>query len=238
MQTFGTKALIKATGKRNFSAAILTQKMEHLIAERQDEVKSFKKEHGAKVIGEVTVNQVIGGMRGLPGMLYETSKLDAMNGIYYRGHDLYSIREKAPKAKAGGEPIPEGVLWLLLTGEFPSDSEIKGFQEDMYKRGELSAEQEKFIRAFPKDMHAMTQFSAGVLHCQPDSHFVRAYNDGIHKTQYWKPTMEDALDLCAKVSRIAALVYHNKYRSGDMIARDPSMDYGQNFANQMGFTDE
>jgi len=50
--------------------------------------------------------------------------------------------------------------------------------------------------------------------------------------------MEDALDLCAKVSRIAALVYHNKYRSGDMIARDPSLDYGANFANQMGFTDK
>ena len=26
-------------------------------------------------------------------------------------------QEKLPKAKAGGEPIPEGLLWLLLTGE-------------------------------------------------------------------------------------------------------------------------
>jgi citrate synthase len=127
---------------------------------------------------------------------------------------------------------------LLLTGEYPSESEIKTFQEEMYKRGELSAEQEQFIRSFPKDMHAMTQFSAGVLRCQPDSHFVKAYTSGIHKTQYWKPTMEDALDLCAKVSRIAALVYHNKYRSGDVVARDPSLDYGANFANQMGFTDK
>jgi len=156
MQAYTTRALLKATGKRNFSTQILTQKMEHLIAERQSEVKDFKKEFGSKTIGEVTVNQVIGGMRGLPGMLYETSKLDAMDGIFYRGHDLYSIREKAPKAIDGGEPIPEGVLWLLLTGEFPTESEIKVFQEEMYKRGELSADQESFIRSFPKDMHAMT----------------------------------------------------------------------------------
>jgi hypothetical protein len=27
------------------------------------------------------------------------------------------LQEKLPKAKEGGEPIPEGLLWLLMTGE-------------------------------------------------------------------------------------------------------------------------
>jgi citrate synthase len=40
----------------------------------------------------------------------------------------------------GGEPIPEGVLWLLLTGEFPNETEIKEFKEEIFKRGELTAE--------------------------------------------------------------------------------------------------
>ena len=117
----------------------------------------------------------MGGMRGLPGMHYETSKLDATEGIAYRGHSLREVQAKGPKTLPGGEPIPEGVLWLLLTGEFPNESEIKEFKEELFKRGELSAEQEKLIRAFPKDMHAMTQLSAGVLMCQPDSHFMKAY---------------------------------------------------------------
>ena len=48
--------------------------------------------------------------------------------------------------------------------------------------------------------------------------------------------MEDCLDLCAKVSRIAALVYHNKYgRNGAIPDRDEALDYGANFANQLGF---
>jgi citrate synthase len=46
------------------------------------------------VLGKVTIDQVIGGMRGMPGLLYETSKLDPNRGIAYRGHDLYEILER------------------------------------------------------------------------------------------------------------------------------------------------
>lgn len=210
-----------------------------MIPERQNELRAFNKEFGKTVVGEVTASQVIGGMRGIPGMLYETSKLHPVDGIEYRGIDLFKVREEAPKTVEGGQPIPEGVLWLLLTGEFPSESEIKEFKEDMYRRGELSAEEEKLIKMLPKTMHPMTQLSAGVLICQPRSKFVEAYQGGIHKSKYWEPTLEDALDLCAKVSRIAAIVFHNCYGdSSNMPARDPSLDYGANYANQLGFTDQ
>lgn len=98
-----------------------------------------------------------------------------MDGIEYRGLDLFKIREQAPKTEKGGQPIPEGVLWLLLTGEFPNEAETKEFKEEIYRRGELTAEEEKLIRNFPKTMHPMTQLSAGVLMCQPRSKFVEAY---------------------------------------------------------------
>lgn len=181
--------------------------MEGIIASRQQETLAFKKANAGSVIGEVTIGQVMGGMRGLPGMHYETSKLDAMDGIFYRGHSLWDVQKKGPKTVEGGEPIPEGVLWLLLTGEFPSDAEIADFKEELYKRGSLTDEQEHLIKSLPKDMHAMTQFSAGVMMCQPDSHFVKAYHGGVHKSKYWESTFEDALDVCAKVSRIGALVF-------------------------------
>ena len=213
--------------------------MEEVIAKRQVQVKEFNKEHGATKIGDVTVGAVIGGMRGLPGMLYETSKLHPTDGIEYRGYDLFKIRELAPKTIPGGQPIPEGVLWLLLTGSFPTESELKEFKEDFYQRGSLTAEQEKLIKSLPKDMHPMTQLSAGTLICQPQSKFVKAYQDGIHKSKYWEPTLEDAIDLCAKVSRIAAIIYHNCFGDNNKIPdRDPSLDYGANYANQLGFTNK
>jgi len=229
----------KMFAKRSFSSAILKEKMAGIIASRQQETLAFKKANASTVIGEVTIGQVMGGMRGLPGMHYETSKLDAMDGIAYRGQSLWEVQKKGPKTIPGGEPIPEGVLWLLLTGEFPSESEIKDFKEEIYRRGALTDQQENLIKAFPKDMHAMTQFSAGVMMCQPDSHFMQAYQGGVHKTKYWESTFEDALDVCAKVSRIAAIVFHNKYGDNqNMPARDPSLDYGANYANQLGFKDE
>ena len=230
-------AALKQSQSRNFST-VLRQRMEQAIADRQKEVIAFRKEHADTVVGEVTVGQIIGGMRGIPGMLYETSKLDPAEGISYRGTKLFDIRDNAPSTVPGGEPIPEGVLWLLLTGELPSDSEIADFKEELYRRGALSAEEEAMIKSFPRDMHAMTQFSMGVLACQPKSHFMRAYQDGVHKTKYWESTLEDCLDLCAKVSRIAAIVYANKYGDNARVPdRDPSLDYGANYANQLGFTD-
>jgi citrate synthase len=83
----------------------------------------------------------------------------------------------------------------------------------------------------------MTQFSAGVLMCQPDSHFAKAYANGVHKSKYWEATFEDALDLCAKVSRIAAIVYHNRYRkTADLPQSVPGLDYGANFAHMLGYS--
>lgn len=152
-------------------------------------------------------------MRGMPGLLYETSKLHHIQGINYRDKDLYEIRDNAPRALNGSEPLPEGVLWLLLTGEFPTAEELSELQDSLQKRGQIPADIEELIKSFPKDMHPMTQFSMGIMACQPLSKFARAYHEGIHKTKYWEPALEDALDVCARVSRIAAIIYFNCYKN-------------------------
>ena len=218
-----------------FASSLLKDKMREIIPQRQAEARAFLKEHGKTKVGDITVGQVAGGMRGLPGMLYETSKLHPTEGIKYRGIDLFKIREKAPSAFDGVQPLPEAVLWLLMTGEFPNEKEMAEFRDDMFRRGELTEEQEELIKSFPKNMHPMTQFSAGVLACQPGSKFVKAYQSGIHKSKYWEPTFEDALDLCAKVSRIAAIIYHNCYGDNRWIAqRESRLDYAANYANMLG----
>ena len=151
---------------------------------------------------------------------------------------IFDFRKNAPSSIPGGEPIPESVLWLLLTGEMPTESEMSAFKDEMFVRGALTADEEAMIKSFPRDMHAMTQFSMGILACQPRSHFLQAYSDGVHKTKLWEPTFEDAIDLCAKVSRIGAIVFANKYGDNtSMPDRDGSLDYAANYANQLGFTD-
>jgi len=85
----------------------------------------------------------------------------------------------------------------------------------------------------------MTQLSMGVLACQPMSHFAKAYNEGIHKSKYWGPTFEDALDVCARVSRIAAIIFNNCYKDKNNIPKpDESLDYAANFSKQLGFNEQ
>src|ERR1051326_2620645 len=88
------------------------------------EVKALVKEHGDKKLGDYTVAQVYQGMKGMIGLVTETSKLDPNEGIRFRGYSIPELREKLPKAPVGTEPLPEGIFYLMLTGELPSQEEV------------------------------------------------------------------------------------------------------------------
>ncbi|MFN4913516.1 MAG: citrate (Si)-synthase, partial [Bacteroidota bacterium] len=68
------------------------------------EIKEILKEHGNKVVGEVTLSQVYQGMRGITGLVTETSLLDAQEGIRFRGYSIPELQAKLPKAPGGSEP--------------------------------------------------------------------------------------------------------------------------------------
>ena len=89
------------------------------------EIKDLLKEHGNKVIGEVTLSQIYQGMRGITGLVTETSLLDAQEGIRFRGHSIPELQAKLPKAPGGSEPLPEGLFYLMLIGELPTDEDAE-----------------------------------------------------------------------------------------------------------------
>ena len=61
----------------------------------------------------------------------------------------------------------------------------------------------------------------------------------IGKVDYWKYFLDDGLDVVAKVSRIAAMVFDNCYGEGKGVAaRDSKLDYSANFANMLGSATE
>ena len=75
-------------------------------------------------IMDVTVLQMYGGMRGIKGLVCETSVLDPDEGIRFRGYSIPECQKLLPKAKGGEEPLPEGLFWLLITGEVPTDAQV------------------------------------------------------------------------------------------------------------------
>lgn len=52
------------------------------------------RDYGSKVIGEVTLDQVYGGARGIKSLVWEGSVLDSEEGIRFRGKTVrvYAMR--------------------------------------------------------------------------------------------------------------------------------------------------
>ena len=169
-------------------------------------------------------------------MLWETSLLDAQEGIRFRGKSIPELQKVLPAAKPGGEPLPEGLMWLLLTGNVPTAAEAKAVTEELHSRAKLPAHVVAAISAFPKTMHPMTQLSSAVLAMQTESKFAKAYQDGVHKSKYYESAYEDCLDLVARLPQVAALIYRNTYHGGKPGAQySGSLDYSANFARMMGY---
>jgi citrate synthase len=117
-----------------------------------------------------------------------------------------------PKGIKGEEPLPEGVLYLLMTGEVPTDTDFHDLQKELRHRAELTPDLINFITKLPKDTPPITQLYQAVLYLQKDSLFADAYRRGVHKSQYWDTLYEDALNLVAKVPEIAAIIYRHTYK--------------------------
>jgi len=214
----------------------LKDRLKELIPQKQDQIKKIKAEHGEKVLGTCTVNQAYGGMRGTKSLVTETSLLDAEEGIRFRGFTIPECQKKLPKSKAGGsEPTAEALLWLLLTGEVPSQVQHDQFVSDLGARaGKVPSHVSSLIKNFPKTMHPMTQFVGAITAIQTESKFATAYQKGIPKAKYWEHVLEDTLDIVANVPELAAQIYRNTYKDGVLPARDPQLDLGANFARQLG----
>src|SRR3989338_2495317 len=98
------------------------------------EVKKLIKEKGDVKLGEYTVAQVYQGMKGIVGLVTETSKLDPEEGIRFRGYSIPELREQLPKAPKGFEPLPEGIFYLMLMGELPGKEEVMNLTNSWGRR--------------------------------------------------------------------------------------------------------
>jgi citrate synthase len=139
------------------------------IPAKQAAMKKLKADYGHMSLGEVTVDQCIGGGRDVKSMYYETSLLDAQEGIRFRGYSIPELQGKLPtfKGPAGqGEPLPEALMWLLLTSEIPTLEQTRGLTAELASRAKLPPNVEPLLRSLPKNMHPMTQLCIGILACQ------------------------------------------------------------------------
>ncbi|KAJ8960844.1 hypothetical protein NQ318_020140 [Aromia moschata] len=206
------------------------------VPKEQERVKNFRKQYGGQKVGEVTVDMMYGGMRGIKGLVCETSVLDPDEGIRFRGLSIPECQKVLPKAPGGAEPLPEGLFWLLITGDVPTEAQVKALSKEWADRAELPAHVVQLLNNLPTSVHPMTQLSAAITVLNSESKFAKAYSSGVHKSKYWEYTYEDAMDLIAKLPVVAATIYRNTYKDGSGIgAIDTAKDWSLNFTQMLGY---
>jgi citrate synthase len=174
-------------------------------------------------------------MRDIRSLLCETSLLDANEGIRFRGLSIPECQKLLPKAAGGAEPLPEGLFWLLLTGEVPTAEQARTLSQEWAARSALPEHVSKMLDAFPKHMHPMTQLSAAVTALNTESAFAAAYAKGVNKNKYWEYAYEDSMDLLAKLPGIAARIYRNVYKDHRVPAARAGQDWAASLATMLGY---
>ena len=201
------------------------------------EMRETMKTKGHLKMDEVSLAQIFGGMRGVKSMIWETSALDAVEGIRFRGYSIPELREKLPKRDDDTEPLPEGLFWLMLLGEIPTQDDVNWLSDEWERRRMVPAHTLKVIDSLPVDTHPMTQFNIGIMSMQTNGVFAEKYAEGMNKGDYWDPTYEDSMNLIASLPRLASYIYRRIYHSGEQIAPDDTLDWAGNFAHMLGVSD-
>lgn len=203
------------------------------IQEHRPRIKKLLSEHGDKVISEVSVQQVIGGMRGIKSLITDISYLDPYEGIRYRGYTLPEVFEKLPKPQGAKMPYVEGLFYLLLTGDMPTENQVADVIYDSVNRRQLPRYVYEVIDAFPNNSHPMVILSSAVMSMQRESVFNLKYQRGMDKLDYWDSTYEDSFNLISKLPIIGAYIYNKLYRNSPSVYQDPTLDFGGNFASMI-----
>ncbi|MFC2081056.1 citrate (Si)-synthase [Bacteroidota bacterium] len=212
----------------------LKQKLSEKINVERPRIRNLIKEHCDTVIDQVTVTKLFGGMRGLKCLVTDISYLDPEEGIRYRGHTLPDVFENLPKPPGAEMPYVEGLYYLLLTGDIPTQKEVADLCDEFKKRSTLPGYVCEVIDSFPPQSHPMTIFSAAIIAMHKESIFDTKFHGGVSKLEYWDSTYEDSMNLLAKLPEIAAYIYTKLYHGGKRIQPDSNLDFGANFAHMMG----
>jgi len=203
---------------------MLQQILSEKIPSWQKDLKKILDENGDSVISEVTVAQAIKGMRGVKGLVCDTSAVSADKGLIIRGHPVMDITHI----------LPEEVFYLLLTGDLPNQEQLADLQNQLIAHQDVPEYVWKVIDAMPENSHPMTMLSIAIQSMRVDSLFVGKFNEGTRKDDYWKWILEDGIKLIGALPSIAAAIYRKRINETDRIVPDSNLDWAGNFAHMLG----
>ncbi len=205
--------------------SLLKERFGAKLPDLRDDVRNLLKKHGDVRISDVTVAQAYGGMRGVKGMICDTSEVDPDTGLVVRGRPINELTDR----------LPEEVFWLLLMDELPNHEELESLHDELVYHRAVPHYVWRVLDALPVDTHPMTQLSVAIMSMQRESQFVARYHK-MSKEQYWEATITDAIRLLARLPGIAAGIYRQTFHKGERIPCDTKLDWAANYSYMLGET--
>ncbi|KDR69405.1 hypothetical protein GALMADRAFT_215099 [Galerina marginata CBS 339.88] len=223
-----------STIQKSESSRTLLEAIGARIPARRDLAKKLSTLHSKHVVHQMTVENVMGGMRGMPSIMWEISETHP-TGVRYHGKTLNELEAALPKWPGSTQISPEALLWFLYTASIPTRGELKIFTADLLSRCKLSQEIEEFMDSLPSTLPPITHMHMTYSALARNSKLSAAVKDGVHKASLWIPALEDALDITS-VSILVISRIHRKFYgpAGPMPELDTSADLAQNLAICMG----
>ncbi|HEX2981192.1 MAG TPA: citrate/2-methylcitrate synthase, partial [Anaerolineaceae bacterium] len=180
------------------------------LLEKRERMAQILNHYGSFKVCDVTVDQIYGGIRGVQIQVSDVSYVDPYEGLHFRGYSVPETVDLLPKAPGSEYPMVGGLYYLLMADQLPSQAEALEVEEDWKRRSAIPEQVFAAVRAMPADTHPMTLFSIAIMAMQPQAVFPKQYTNGLQKSDFWKYSLEDSLNLTARLPGIAAFIYNHK----------------------------
>jgi citrate synthase len=227
---------------KRFYSTDIRHALKKVIPSKVEQLQALRK--STKPLGQLTVEATLGGMRGYSALFWQSSAVDPEKGVTFHGKTIKECQKELPKCRTElddphSEFLPESMFWFLLTGETPSQQQVNALTEELAQKSALPDYLIKVLDSLPSSLHPMTQLSIAISALNNESTFAHAYAKGIPKTEYWEYTLEDSINLVAKMPGIIGRIYSNTYHNGKPLGQlSEQKDWSHNMATVLGFTQD
>lgn len=210
----------------------LMAQAEARMPQNRQRYQRLLQDYGARPIteGPLTVEHLLRGNRGVPAALTDTSFVHPGQGLQFLG--TTSCQEMIKMAT-----LPEQVFWYMLLDTFPTDDDVRDFQEDLRSRATVPAYVWGTLEALPTDMHPMSQLQVVTHALEGTSRFRPKYQAGMPRHEHWRWMLEDGLDLLARLHQVAAAIYRRSFFQTAPLAPQLTLDWTGQLVQMLGIDD-
>ena len=163
----------------------------------------------AKILFEVTTDDLEIGLRGFPVGYCITSRVDPIKGLYYLEKpvkDLAYLR-------------PEEVIYLLMTGSLEKGVAFDSFCMQMRQRAILNPKVIKHVCELPREAHPMKMLVAGLT--------ILGAIEGEGKYP------DDCINIISKMPELVAVIINHHAGWGETPQPKPELGYMENFMHML-----